>query len=187
MSTKTKDTKSLFKKCRVHEPPSWAKELNLVICRTAGNYVAHYKKQHKQQDLTYPCLSILYTLLENNGKISQKRLSKKLPVTKQAITNSLKLLEKRGLIRKKMINNDRRKRQIQLTNEGISFFDFSLPLREQFYIKLTDLVSKYEARIIIDTLDKLNKFYEKEIRELSKAQSKSVDVSEECPIAALSK
>ena len=146
----------------------WATELNLIIGRTTSNYEAHYNEQHKEQEITHPSLSLLYVLLEHGGEMPQKQLTSRLPVTKQAIATSLRTLEKRGLVVRKTIDHDRRKRRVRLTEKGISLLDSSLPLRGKFYTKLLGCISEDEGKNLIATLGKLNRHYEREISKLDK-------------------
>jgi DNA-binding MarR family transcriptional regulator len=165
------DIKNLLNEYKSHQD-HWAVEMNMLIGRVAIAQESHYNKEHEQYKITHPSASILYALMEKGGKMTQKQISSKLPVTKQAITASLKILEKRGLVTREVHSHDRRKRWVTLTEKGVDFLSVSMPLRSSFYEKLTSCLTKKEGDAVTTILTKVSKFYEKEINKLDRARKK---------------
>lgn len=145
----------------------WVVDLNILIARAADNYILLYNKQHTAKDLTHPSISALYAILDHGGKITQKQLTERLPVSKQAITSALKILEKRELIKRKNHTIDTRVKEIYLTDKAIEFIKFSLPLRKNFYKKIEKIISEKEGKHLIESIRKMNEFYENEIKKLN--------------------
>ena len=173
MSNLKKEIKSVIEKHRKEQQrQQWALDLNHEILVTSQSYVAHFNKQHAEQNIRHPSLPILFDLLHNGGRMSQKQLSRSLNVTKQAIAATLKSLEERGLVMRYSANHDRRKRQVQLTDKGISLLQTSIPIRSAFYTRFMKHISEDEAENLIAGLQKINAFYEREIRKLTRTQGK---------------
>jgi len=145
----------------------WIIDLNILIARAAANYILLYNKQHEAKDLTHPSISALYTILEYGGKITQKQLTERLPVSKQAITSALKILEKRGFIKRENHTIDTRVKEIYITDKAIEFIEFSLPLRNYFYTKITEFIDEKKGRQLTKNISTINKFYENEIKKLN--------------------
>jgi DNA-binding MarR family transcriptional regulator len=168
------DIKSLLNEYQRHQD-HWAVEMNILIGRVAIAQETHYNKEHEPYKITHPSASILYALLEKGGKMTQKQISNRLPVSKQAITAGLKTLEQRGLVAREIHSHDRRKRLVTLTDKGIDFISASMPLRTAFYNKLMSILTEKEGKTIIATLTKVSKFYEKEINKLNRSKKKIVE------------
>jgi DNA-binding MarR family transcriptional regulator len=168
------DIKKLMKEYQKHNL-SWEVEMNMLIARAATAHATHYNKQHYKYKMTHPSSSILYALLEKGGKMTQKQIANRLPVTKQAITSALSVLEKRGFVAREIHPNDRRKRWVMLTQAGVDFIRISMPLRAAFYDRFSTSISEKEGEIIIAALSRLLKFYEKEINKVKRSRKKKVD------------
>ncbi len=166
------DIKTLMKQYDDHNQ-TWEVEMNMLIARVATAHETHYNKQHHKYKMTLASTSILFALLEKGGRMTQKQITNRLPVTKQAITAALNVLEKRGFVAREVHPNDRRKRWVILTQVGTDFLRIGMPLRAAFYERFSETVSEKEGKIVITVLSKLLKFYDKEISKLNRSIKKN--------------
>ncbi len=63
--------------------------------------------------------NLLFTLVLNGGRMTPTAISKKLFRSKFAITKMMDTLEKRGLVERAEIGNDRRTREVMITRKGL--------------------------------------------------------------------
>jgi DNA-binding MarR family transcriptional regulator len=174
MDSQLEVLKRFAKENEAQDSPLYRKDnnINAIIRKAAENYELYYNLQHNSQNLKMGGGSILFVLLRNNGEIEQQRLSKVMPVTRQSITDALKILEKRGFIEREVDEGDRRKRTIRLTEKGLTVLGFSLPLRKEFNEKLVKCLSVEEWDSLIDLISRVNAFYDSEIKQIIKEQRK---------------
>jgi DNA-binding MarR family transcriptional regulator len=141
-------------KCRT---PDWAVHANRSIFHAAIAIEASVNKKHSKYGLALRGIAILYLLVENNGKIPQKNISKVVNRTKQAVTSALANLERRHLITRETGGRDLRRRVVRITEKGLKVAKESLPLREQSYNSFTSSMSKEEGQQLSAILDRLSK------------------------------
>ena len=84
-----------------------------------------YDAQLRAAGLTIPQFTLLQTL-SLAGRISQRRLGQILVLDSTTVTRTLRPLERKGWIRRRS-GEDRRERQIELTDSGRSMFRAALP------------------------------------------------------------
>jgi DNA-binding MarR family transcriptional regulator len=63
--------------------------------------------------------NLLFTLVLNGGRMTPTAISKKIFRSKFAITKMMDTLEKRGLVKRAEIGNDRRTREVIITRKGV--------------------------------------------------------------------
>ena len=143
---------------------SWAVDLNYTVVKLSQNFINHLNSQCEELDLRHPSLPILYHLLHNSGKMTQKQLAQRLPASKQSIAITLKILRKKGLVTRKTLQRDQRANQIKLTDNGISTLLLNIPKRDKFYDRLMKYVGEEEGRKLTLSLRKINAFYERELK-----------------------
>ncbi|WP_010182087.1 MarR family winged helix-turn-helix transcriptional regulator [Aquimarina agarilytica] len=71
---------------------------------------------------------IILKIIEESKNISQKELAKKSLRDPASITRTLDLLEKKDLVRREKVLNNRRQYHIILTNNGAEFVNKNMPL-----------------------------------------------------------
>lgn len=74
----------------------------------------------------YPAQHRLLMELANDGKISQKELSRKLNVSPATVTISIKKLVKDGYVKKSSLKNDNRYNMIAITEKGKKIIEKSI-------------------------------------------------------------
>jgi DNA-binding MarR family transcriptional regulator len=64
-------------------------------------------------------LNLLFTLVLHGGSMTPTAISKKIFRSKFAVTKMMDTLEKRGLVKRGLIGNDRRTREVFITEKGL--------------------------------------------------------------------
>lgn len=84
---------------------------------------AFYEKWAKSHGLTSNALFALYTIHEYPNQCTQRLICEKLLFPKQTVNTILETFEKKGYIRKKVADEDKRNKYILLTDEGRQYAD----------------------------------------------------------------
>lgn len=79
---------------------------------------AMYEEWSKEQGLSSNGVLLLYSFHEEDGSCTQKMLSEKWCIPKQTVNTILKDFEKKGYVEMVSMPNDKRNKQICLTEEG---------------------------------------------------------------------
>ncbi len=82
-----------------------------------------YEEWSKRHGLSSNGVIVLYSLYEGNGTCTQKMISQKWCIPKQTVNTILKVFQKKGYIEMFSIPEDKRNKQIRLTDEGKAFAD----------------------------------------------------------------
>ncbi len=140
---------------------AWANSFAQTMIELAANCETYYRKQLGVS------LSFLFVLLRNGGRMTQKQFVQEHYASKQSISITLKNLEKRGLIERKINIKDHRKRWVQMTENGLNLIQQNLSARKKLIVDInTNFFDEGERRSIIATLNRLNTFYKMEMRNL---------------------
>lgn len=86
----------------------------------------------------------LLQVIKLNPKLTQNDLVEKLGVSKEAISVSVRRLEKKGLIRREVDEKDKRKYLLSLTNEGLELLDEVLIHQNAAYEKLLEPLNEQQ-------------------------------------------
>lgn len=97
---------------------------------------------------------VLLKVIEREQTLSQSELAKITHRDPASIGRSLDLLEKKGLIKRKIVANNRRKHNLTLTKEGDYFILQNMPLVNK--LRNTSLKG-FSEQEITDLMDKLNR------------------------------
>ena len=165
MKMSNKDVQALIDEHKkTMELDSWAVELNYAVVQLAQCFVNHLNSQCEELGLRHPALPILYTLLHNGGKLTQKQLSIRLPASKQSVAATLKSLSDQGFVTKKTLRRDQRINQIQLTDKGISVLLLNMPVRDEFFERFMKFVGEEEGGKLTLSLRKIIAFYKRDLK-----------------------
>jgi len=142
-----------------------AKELHNLLFSFMGIFHDKFLQNCKPKEKPIPDLKknhwkILHVLYEND-KLTQTTIGKKLDIEKGSLTILVDQLEKKGLVKRLGVPEDRRKYLITLTPEGRRAIDknveyFSLRLNQLF-----DNVDAEETRKFMDSLQYVVDFMKK--------------------------
>lgn len=93
------------------------KTLNNLMCRNFFNSVQKLKNVDEATIMHGWIVRYLYENIDK--KIFQKDIEKEFSINRSTVTNILKLMEKKGYIVRKCVENDARLKKLELTEKGI--------------------------------------------------------------------
>jgi Transcriptional regulators len=99
-----------------------------ILYRTFLNYLS---KSIASKDLSFSDSIFLINIGENEG-ISQEEIADSLAIDKAAIARSIKSMEKKGYIKVKKSENDKRMKELYLSETGNELFRYMLDLHEEW-------------------------------------------------------
>lgn len=111
--------------------------------------------QLKQYDLTHLQFSILMNLYKNRIT-TQKELLKYIYGDEASITRLVDRLESKGYIKRLQCKNDKRKKNIVLTESGIALTEKVIPYAVEVNKELTKGLEKDEANTLLHLLQKVH-------------------------------
>jgi len=98
---------------------------------------------------------ILLKIIEENDGLTQKELADKSLRDPASITRTLDLLNKKGFVDRKPVEDNRRQYSISLTKQGGSFIDKYLPVINSHRAKSIDGISQDELNTLNRLLGKI--------------------------------
>ena len=112
-----------------------ARELNLQLLKTRMAFRQAVQRLLRKYEIgmTFEMLQILYQLRTLQG-VSQQQLAEATARDKACITSLINNLEKKGWVQRKQSPDDRRARQIFLTDEGVRMSEQTKPLLKEILL-----------------------------------------------------
>jgi len=99
---------------------------------------------------------------EKDKMLSPSALSEKIGSKKSTITGVLKGLEKKGLVRRKILSEDKRTNYVQLTDFGLGKLQEFLPYNYEVVSKVFEVFSEEEKEQFYRLANKLKNNLEKD-------------------------
>jgi DNA-binding MarR family transcriptional regulator len=96
----------------------------------------------------------IYTMLVEHSEIDQATLAGLVAYDRATLGKVVDKLEARGLVRRAPAPNDRRAKQLTLTEAGRALFDTALPHVRAIQPEMLAGLSEAERRTFLDLLDK---------------------------------
>ena len=103
---------------------------------------------------------VILKIVSESEALSQKELAKKSYRDPASITRTLDLLEKKGLVTRSAIANNRRAYHIFLTKKGEQFVEDNMGLVTSLRRRSTSGISQKELEMLSATLEKIKKNFE---------------------------
>lgn len=123
----------------------------------------NYDSLLQTYDLSEAKFSIMMLLsYENEMILSPSELAGKTGSKKSTISGVIKGMEKRNLIRRKEIPNDKRTNYVQLTHEGLELLKNFLPDNYKLVSKVFNVFTKEEKKQFYELSNKLKNHLERE-------------------------
>jgi DNA-binding MarR family transcriptional regulator len=92
---------------------------NISIALVASAFERLANKMLAKDDLNHNGFMILYLIVENGGHLNITDITKKLYLTRQAVSSSTRYLEKKGFLSRNGNKGDRRKIRVEITEKGL--------------------------------------------------------------------
>jgi MarR family 2-MHQ and catechol resistance regulon transcriptional repressor len=134
---------------RISAPRLW-----LVLARAYGSIVDYIEGSFVAQGLGLSDFMVLEVLL-HKGPLTISAIGEKVLLASASMTSAIDRLEKRGLVRRKTCDSDRRIRFVELTDCGKAFIEEIYARHVKDLEAITDALSDEERRVIYDGLKKI--------------------------------
>lgn len=127
-----------------------------------GQANALYSLWSASKDVNYYLLFVLYTLDDQNS-ITQKKICTCTGLTKQTVNNVIRLLKKDGYVMLSPGINDRREKQVSLTEKGIAYSQELLTPLKELEQRVLSIMGNDRVKQMVDDISLYNTIFEKEM------------------------
>lgn len=121
--------------------------MNRTVIDTFNQLIMTHKSMHRRYleklGLFFGQPKLMYHIKKNPG-LSQNELVDHLQVSKEAVSTSVRRLEKKGFIKRSTDPNDKRKNLLYLTEQGIEILDKVWQAQNETYALLLEPLSELE-------------------------------------------
>ena len=131
-----------------------APRLWLVLARAYGSIVNYIEGSFVAQGLGLSDFMVLEVLL-HKGPLTISAIGEKVLLASASMTSAIDRLEKRGLVRRKTCDSDRRIRYVELTDCGKAFIEEIFARHEKDLQAVIGKLDEEERRVIYDGLKKI--------------------------------
>jgi MarR family 2-MHQ and catechol resistance regulon transcriptional repressor len=131
-----------------------APRLWLVLARAYGSMVNYIEGSIVAQGLGLSDFMVLEVLL-HKGPLTISAIGEKVLLASASMTSAIDRLEKRGLVRRKTCDSDRRIRFVELTDCGKAFIEEIYARHEKDLEAVIGELGEEERRVIYDGLKKI--------------------------------
>ena len=131
-----------------------APRLWLVLARAYGSMVNYIEGSIASQGLGLSDFMVLEVLL-HKGPLTISAIGEKVLLASASMTSAIDRLEKRGLVRRKTCDSDRRIRFVELTDCGKAFIEEIFARHEKDLQAVIGKLDEEERRVIYDGLKKI--------------------------------
>jgi MarR family transcriptional regulator, 2-MHQ and catechol-resistance regulon repressor len=137
-----------------HENNVSAPRLWLVLARAYGSIVNYIEGSFVAQGLGLSDFMVLEVLL-HKGPLTISAIGEKVLLASASMTSAIDRLEKRGLVRRKTCDSDRRIRFVELTDCGKAFIEEIYARHVKDLEAVTGGLCEEERRVIYEGLKKI--------------------------------
>lgn len=134
-------------------------DIDYLIFNISKLYTENTNINLKKYNVTFSDMSFLFKLHEN-GKMNQKELAESKNLNTATITRALNRLEKKGFVKRENDSNDKRKKNIFLTQKGKEIVSDILIEHETFKKEIFKDFSSEEFLELVKYLNKLSESLE---------------------------
>lgn len=124
----------------------------VAIIATAEVINEYLRREWRRSDSTQARFRILNALTRNGGSMRFTDMSKKIFRSKCAVTRTVDNLEKAGLVRRELVDGDRREKRITITEKGIEFIDKTMHQRRVISNEIMSELNEKKMRELINLL-----------------------------------
>ena len=127
-----------------------------------GQANALYSLWSASKDVNYYLLFVLYTL-DDQKSITKKKICTCTGLTKQTVNNVIRLLKKDGYVMLSPGINDRREKQVSLTEKGIAYSQELLTPLKELEQRVLSIMGNDRVKQMVDDISLYNTIFEKEM------------------------
>src|ERR1700726_201877 len=126
--------------------PLEAPRLWLILARAYGSIATYVERSFGERGFCLTDFMILEALL-NKGPLTISAIGEKILLASASMTSAIDRLEKRGLVRRKTCDSDRRIRFVELTDCGKAFIEEIYARHEKDLEAVISQLSEEERRV----------------------------------------
>jgi MarR family transcriptional regulator, 2-MHQ and catechol-resistance regulon repressor len=133
-----------------------AARLWLVLARAHGSMVSYIEDSMNAQGLGVSDFMVLEVLL-HKGPLTISAIGEKVLLASASMTSAIDRLEKRGLVKRRSCDSDRRVRYVDLTDCGKAFIEEIFAQHEVDLERVTAALSEEERNTMYEGLKKIGR------------------------------
>ncbi|MBN2401543.1 MAG: MarR family transcriptional regulator [Spirochaetes bacterium] len=131
---------------------------SVIAIITTDEVIADYlHREWERNESTRAGFRILNILTKNGGFMRFTDMSKKVFRSKCAVSRVVDNLEKTGLVKREMVNDDRREKRIIITKKGIEHIEETMLQRRQISKHIMSCLNEKEMETLISLLKRIRK------------------------------
>ena len=130
-------------------------EAVLNIVRTASVLTVIGDQLFRQFDLTEAQFNVLFSLKYNPRHVTQSDLGKRLVVTRASITSVLDKLERKDLVKREDVPDNRRIHHVVLTEKGRALVDEVEPVYREKIHEAMQGIDERQCKVLITALERI--------------------------------
>ena len=131
--------------------------IGILIHRIDKKIKANMDIDLNRYDLTFSQSQVLLFLRLNEGKLSQKKLQDMMRCSHPTMVGLIQRLEANGFVRTYTDEEDKRYKNVELTDKALAFGNDMRKTREQNEKQMVKGLKKEEKEILLDLLDRVYK------------------------------
>ena len=131
--------------------------IGILIHRIDKKIKANMDIDLNRYDLTFSQSQVLLFLRLNEGKLSQKKLQDMMRCSHPTMVGLIQRLEANGFVRTYTDEEDKRYKNVELTDKALAFGNDMKKTREQNEKQMVKGLKKEEKEILLDLLDRVYK------------------------------
>ena len=130
--------------------------LSLLVC---SDIIYHYlDSEREEKEITSAGFNVLNTLILCNGSAFPTDISKRIFRSKHSVSKVIFTLENHGLVTIRPVGEDRRKRQVRITDKGIEVArKGTIYLRKRIGEDIFKILTDEETKLLNDILKRIRK------------------------------
>lgn len=138
--------------------PDFSKAITNIVL-TSDILKNNLDKFLKQNDLSLAQKNVLESLYFCNKEyLTQRELSKFVYTSKSNISSLLNRMEEKGLIERGENKNNRREKQVKITNKGLKCFYNIYDESQKHMAFFEEIINKKDAQVLNEVLNKIRKY-----------------------------
>ena len=130
--------------------------LSLLVC---SDIIYHYlDSEREEKEITSAGFNVLNTLILCNGSAFPTEISKRLFRSKHSVSKVIFTLERHSLVTIRPVGEDRRKREVRITNKGIEVAKKgTVYLRKRIGKEILSILTDEETKLLHDILARIRR------------------------------
>ena len=132
-----------------------------------------YTRWADMNHIGYPELMILYTLISGTH-LTQKKITEEIGLVKATVNTVIRDLKKRGLVTLTASRNDKRRKDVALTDEGKIYAEEIIRPLLEMEARITRMIGNGRMEQTVATMELFNLLFEKELKQRIESEKQNL-------------